>query len=455
MNTRQINRWFLTGLLFLIVVLAILVYSSFWKNRVVTPLTKIHVLNQPPNVDPWMAAAEKVKADRGEPVGRQAKVEVPSELKQYADTRRFLATQVAEVAEHKIDTPRDFVDLGTMLENGNMVQVPSVDENYVLFGVGGSADSEPFTRFEKGKSVSVYNETQLAHEYDRLGSTRKSDQDQLVSLQQQLKNLKRRDRSQRAQLQKEIASLNQTVKSIADRKALLDHFYNDAGSRQELFADYQSLERQGTKLSNTTANLDDPATRQRLKVQMLSSLRPEALRMLEEIATAYRQQFDRPLPVTSLVRPDEYQLELSRTNANATRIDTPPHSTGLAFDVLYHYMTAGEQTFLMTLLARLEDEGRIEVLRENRDHYHVFTFVDGARPDEQYIAAALDVVRPDKAPASESEGAARVRGSKKVEAHHSRSKAHESKATGKHESKRTKRKSVRAPVTKSKTRRHR
>jgi hypothetical protein len=52
-------------------------------------------------------------------------------------------------------------------------------------------------------------------------------------------------------------------------------------------------------------------------------------------------------------------------------------------------MTAEEQSYVMAYLARLKDEGRIEVLRENRDHYHVFAFVDGARPDESLIVAAM------------------------------------------------------------------
>jgi len=70
---------------------------------------------------------------------------------------------------------------------------------------------------------------------------------------------------------------------------------------------------------------------------------------------------------------------------------------GLAFDVLYHYMTAAEQSQVMAELAQLKDEGRIEVLRENRDHYHVFAFIDGERPQEQFIAASLGQVRPGKA----------------------------------------------------------
>ena len=121
---------------------------------------------------------------------------------------------------------------------------------------------------------------------------------------------------------------------------------------------------------------------------MLSSLRPEALKVLEEIAASYHEKFQRPLPITSLVRPDEYQNALSKVNPNATKIDTPPHSTGLAFDIYYRYMTAEEQAHVMDHLAKLKDAARIEVLRENRDHYHVFAFVDGSRPNEKLIAAS-------------------------------------------------------------------
>jgi hypothetical protein len=89
---------------------------------------------------------------------------------------------------------------------------------------------------------------------------------------------------------------------------------------------------------------------------------------LEEIAASYHAKFNRPLPTTSLVRPDEYQLELSKTNPNATRIETPPHSTGLAFDILYRYMTLHDCS---RAVARDVGPGpskrcrRIEVLREN------------------------------------------------------------------------------------------
>jgi len=133
------------------------------------------------------------------------------------------------------------------------------------------------------------------------------------------------------------------------------------------------------------AKADDPA-----KSNLLRSLRPEALKILEEVASAYHRQFNRPLPVSSLVRPEEYQRALNRVNRNAVLIDTPPHTTGLAFDIDYRYMSAAEQTFLMAELARLKREGRIEAIRERNANYHVFVFTNGTRPSDELIAACLD-----------------------------------------------------------------
>jgi hypothetical protein len=71
-------------------------------------------------------------------------------------------------------------------------------------------------------------------------------------------------------------------------------------------------------------------------------------------------------------------------------IETPPHSTGLAFDIDYRYMSAGEQTFVMAELARLKNEQRIEVIRERNANYHVFAFVNGTRPSDDLITASLE-----------------------------------------------------------------
>ena len=93
--------------------------------------------------------------------------------------------------------------------------------------------------------------------------------------------------------------------------------------------------------------------------------------------------------MSSLVRPEQYQHVLRRFNRAAVLIDTPPHSTGLAFDIDYRYMNGAEQNFLMNELARLKDAGRIEVLRERNANYHIFVFLDGTRPSDDLITASL------------------------------------------------------------------
>ena len=67
----------------------------------------------------------------------------------------------------------------------------------------------------------------------------------------------------------------------------------------------------------------------------------------------------------------------------------PPHTTGLAFDIYYRFMTAAEQEFMMGEIARLEREGRVEALRELRDHYHVFAFPEGRAPEEKQVEKVL------------------------------------------------------------------
>ncbi len=144
----------------------------------------------------------------------------------------------------------------------------------------------------------------------------------------------------------------------------------------------------------------DPAQSREFQARMLSHVRPPALALLEELAAAYKSKFDRPLPVTSLVRTEEYQRLLRESgNPNAADVAPPPHTTGLAFDIYYRYMTAAEQEFVMTEIARFETAGRVEALRELRDHYHVFVFAEGRRPE----AALVDKMLGKRAAASKPE----------------------------------------------------
>jgi len=340
---------------------------------------------------PWHLAAKRVAEDRGEPTGRQAQVEVPPQLKHYSDPRRFLAIQVAEWKEHQVETPHDYAGLAGMIREGVLVETPAATESYVLYGVGALANPEPFTHYDKSarEGVTIMDEAELGNERARLGEATARVRAEIDALREEADSLPRGERSRRASLRSQVAKKEKELKAGRERAELLDSFYGDADSRGDLFSERESLASLAANFHGHQYDLADERSRREMKVRMLAHLRPAALALMKELAESYHGRFGRPLPVTSLVRPDEYQHRLSKSNSNATRIETPPHSTGLAFDILYRYMTAEEQEHVMADIARLRDEGRVEALRENRDHFHVFAFVDGRRPDEELIAASL------------------------------------------------------------------
>ena len=341
----------------------------------------------------WSEAAEKVKEDRGEPAGVNVRVEVPPELKHYSERHWFLATQVAEVAKHNIRTCQDYMDLAGMIQRGEMVSVPAVTESYVLFGVGEETNGDVFSRYEDDRSIDLYNEAQLSDAYKRLDEKRTKLNSDISSLKAQAAKLTKRERTKQRDLQKQITALQGELHSADKDKAQLDEFYGHSDSRERLFRDYEALQALAKNFGGRSYDINSPSDRQALKITMLSSLRPPAVKVLEEVAAAYHRQFARPLPVSSLVRPEQYQRALRRVNRNAVLIETPPHSTGLAFDIDYRYMSAAEQSFVMSELARMKNEGRIEVIRERNANYHVFAFLNGTRPPDDLITASLEEAR--------------------------------------------------------------
>jgi len=340
------------------------------------------------SADLWARAVEKVKEDRGASGG--VAVEIPTQLRHYEDRHWFLATQVAEVEKFNVQSCQDFVDVAAMLERGELVSLPAVTESYILFGVGARADNGPFSRYVDDNNIAIYNDAELRDAYAQLDSARLKLQTEISALQKQLPALKKAERTRQRELQKEITARQQELQDNADDKAVLKRAYDQPASRQALLQNYESLQALAKNFAGRAYDLDNSNDRYALKVAMLSSLRPQALRILEEVAKAYHDQFARPLPVSSLVRPEQYQHALRKVNRNAVLIDTPPHSTGLAFDIDYRYMSGAEQNFLMTELARVKDEGRIEVIRERNANYHVFVFVDGKRPGDELITASLE-----------------------------------------------------------------
>ena len=374
----------------------------------------------PPAADPdlWTRSLEKIKEVRGD-TGNVA-IEIPSELRHYDERRWFLATQVAEVKKFNLEPVQDFVDLAGTISRGEMVPLPAVTDTYMLFGVGARVNGDGFTRYVANQNLELNDEAGLSDAYARLKSEQQKLQKEISDLQAELGELNNSAGTKRDELDSEIKAQQQELKSNEDDLALINKYYglssSSAGSGPKLFRDYDLLQALAKDFGGRSFNLDDSSDRQTLKVYLLSSLRPQALKVLEEIAKRYHDKFDRPLPVSSLVRPEQYQHLLRRVNRYAVVIDTPPHSTGLAFDIDYRYMSIAEQNFVMIELARMKVEGRIEVLRERGANYHVFAFIDGQRPSDDLINASLDEVGSPVKQRNNGEQAQSQQTSKKVRA---------------------------------------
>src|SRR5438128_7366213 len=389
------------GYLLLLIVATAAIAAGSWalihlKALKRQALPQSDVLNQTSlrSADPdlWARSMEKVKEDRGH--GGDVALEIPPELRHYEDRHWCLATQVAEVKKFSVQPVQDFVDLAAMIERGEVVPVPAVTDTYILLGVGARVDGSVFTRYVAKQNIELNDEAGLRDAYARLETAHANLQKEISGLQKQLGGLKKSDLTKQDELQKEISARQQELKSNDEDKAQLDKYYgqsySSAEGRPRLWRDYESLQALAKNFRGRSFNLDDSSDRQALKIYLLSSLRPEGLKILEEVAKGYHDKFDRPLLVSSLIRPEQYQRALRRVNRYAVLIDTPPHSTGLAFDIDYRYLSGAEQNFLMTELARLKDGGRIEVIRERGANYHVFAFIDGTRPSDELITASLE-----------------------------------------------------------------
>jgi hypothetical protein len=316
----------------------------------------------------WAAAIAHVEEVRGS-AGR---IEVPSELQHYDDRRRFLALQMADSKEEGFDLPHDQAELVEMIKRGELVEVRALGDDYILYDVGTASREDPLTHYDtaSGKDVKLFpdfpayaeEDARLAEEEKRPGSA-----------------------GARARAQRE----------------LLSGFYNDPVQAKKLFDEYRAVTEMAYDFRGLSYDLNDPADRTRFQVRLLSFIRPEARDVLYKVARDYHERFGRRLPVTSLVRTQRYQRRMVRNSPNATGVDLAPHTTGMAFDISYKFMASDEQNFLMEEVARLEDEGRVESLRERNNSFHIYTYADGHRPEEATVTGFLDDVQaahPGSAP---------------------------------------------------------
>jgi hypothetical protein len=365
----------------------------------------------PSEVNPWREAARLVEEDRGQAIGRAARVHVPAELRHYSDKRRFLALQVAGWMEKDYPIPADEADLARMIDRGEMVEVPAFGKDHVLYGVGANATGEPLAHFDRatGREIPLYARYDIfedtAAEWTAAAEEKKAS---AAAAAAQAAKTPRAQAKRRRVLLAQARQARQDAAALDKRGAQVKTWYDDPSKRALLVEERQVLDDLARRLGKRKYDLDEPQDRRAFRGRLLSFVRPPARDRLMDLAARYRAQFSRPLPVTSLVRTEQYQRQLGETNPNATKISIPPHTTGLAYDVYYHYMTGPEQDALMAMVAQDESAGLVESLRENRDHIHIFAFADGRRPPDTLVAEALGVVRRPRtaAGAGRSDGAA-------------------------------------------------
>ena len=342
--------------------------------------------------DPLTVAISRVEQDRGEATGRLATVQIPPELKHYGDRRRFLAVQLAEGRRLKEDVPRDFTELAAMIEAGRFVEMEHFSEDHLLYGVGEKATDALFTHYDAATNSDVplypsYEE--FRSDFERLRLSIDQLKAEGAQLERQFRATAKRDRARRQAMLREMNRSRKSIAAAEKNKKMLAAFYDDPKRSKDLISEHRRLVDLAAGLGGPTYDLTKGEDRRQLRMRLLSFIRPEARSILLEIAANYRAKFDRPLPITSLVRSVDYQRHLRETNKNAAANAIPPHTTGLAFDIYDYYMSGAEQDYLMQEIARMKTAGRVEALREQRDHIHVFAFADGMRPDDASISQEI------------------------------------------------------------------
>lgn len=149
---------------------------------------------------------------------------------------------------------------------------------------------------------------------------------------------------------------------------------------------YAPLAQLAANFSGMKYNLDNAADRKQMRMRLLRMFNKRAKPILEELAQAYFQKFNRPLRVTSLTRSMDYQILLNSNNANSFKVrgegSLPPHTSGCAFDLGRKHMTAEEQNFVMQKLAEMEVAKKLDALIEYGANacWHVFIYDDGIPP---------------------------------------------------------------------------
>ena len=368
-------------------------YNARLRARLSKQAEKVRdVITGAPAPDPYSEAVLKVEEDRGEAIGRKAETQVPAELKHYSEGRRFLAVQEASARASGFEAAHDFSELAEWIKEGELKEAPRLGRGYVLYGVGLAATGAQ-THYDaaRGRSVPVFaDEAGLKAHADSLEAQRTQLEAESKDLNDKLKAVDKKDKQARAQLNAEAKAKRKELAGVETSIKSLKLYYATPKQSAALFKEYDTLASLARDFGGRAYDLHDETAAKEFQARMLTYVRPAALAVMEELGSAYQAKFGRPLPITSLIRTEEYQRTLREAgNANAGSFKSEPHTTGLAFDIYYHFMNAAEQQFVMDEIARLKRDGKVEALRELRDHYHVYAFPEGVRPDDKAIDKVL------------------------------------------------------------------
>src|SRR6185503_13314525 len=196
------------------------------KQEEPTPSPTPEPRTTPVPPETWAAAIEKVEERRNSP----GKIEVPTELKHYDDSRRFLALQMADSKEEGFDLPHDQGELVEMVQKGELVEMPALGDDYILYDVGTATREDPLTHYDpaSAKDVKLFpdfpayaaEDQRLADEEKRPGSV-----------------------GAKARAEREVLSV----------------FYSDPARRHRLFAEYRAVTHMVYDFRGLSYDLNDPA----------------------------------------------------------------------------------------------------------------------------------------------------------------------------------------------------
>ncbi len=112
--------------------------------------------------------------------------------------------------------------------------------------------------------------------------------------------------------------------------------------------------------------------------------RPWTARFLNDLARAHDAQFHHPLEVSSAVRTVAYQKRLMEINGNAAQAEgdiASPHLTGATIDIAKEGLSQREIYWMRDRLARLQDEGKIDVEEEFQQAcFHITVYKNYVAP---------------------------------------------------------------------------